>query len=93
MTATYLVERQLAGITAEQLDAAHRCVVEAARRLARGGPPVRLLRCVFVEAEARCLCLFAADSEAAVRAVNEVAQVPYRRIAPVVEYEFERSPS
>jgi hypothetical protein len=48
--------------------------------------PVRYLRCIYVPAEDRCICLFEAADLEAVRRVNDIAQVPFHRISPAVEF-------
>jgi hypothetical protein len=47
---------------------------------------VRYLRCIYMPEEDRCICLFQANDLAAVRGVNEVAQVPFRHITPAIEF-------
>ncbi len=90
--ATFLVDRALPGLSVELLLEAQRCLREAVRRVSAGGEQVRYLRCTFLPGEQRCLCLFEADSASAVRRVNEIAQVPFRRIEPVQEYVFPGGP-
>lgn len=76
----YLVERDLPGITLEQLVAAQRAAIETGKRFTAAGKPVRYLRSTFVPEEARCMCLFEAMDPATVREVNEAAGIPFSRI-------------
>ena len=46
---------------------------------------MRYLRSVFIPGEARCLCLFEADDEAAVAALNEAARLPFTRIVAALD--------
>ena len=76
----YMVERSLPGISNEQLAGAQQAAIRTADEFSRQGTPVRYLRSTFVPAESRCLCLFEAGSDEAVRQVNEAAGLPYTRI-------------
>jgi Protein of unknown function (DUF4242) len=82
----FLVDRTLPGMTEGLLAEAHRLLQGAARRMSSPEHPVRFLRCTYVPEEARCMCLFEANDEPIVRRVNEVAQVPFRRITRAVEF-------
>jgi hypothetical protein len=46
---------------------------------------VRYLRSLFIVGEARCMCLFEAEDEAAVVAVNEMAGLPFTRIVQALD--------
>ena len=83
---TFIVDRMVQGLTAELLLEAQRLLHEAARRVSEGPEGVRYVRCTFVGEEERCVCLFEAPSAEVVRMVNEIAQVPYSRIQPAVEF-------
>jgi hypothetical protein len=82
----FLVDRSLPGMTEDLLTEAHRLLQEAARRVSSPGRPVRFLRCTYLPDEGRCVCLFEASDELAVRRVNETAQVPFRRISSAMEF-------
>jgi RNA:NAD 2'-phosphotransferase (TPT1/KptA family) len=81
----YLVDRDLPGITREGLAAMQRAEISASQQLTAAGQVVRYLRSVFIPGEARCLCLFEAEEEAAVVAVNEVAWLPFTRIVDALD--------
>ncbi len=76
----YMVDRDLPGITLEQLVAAQRAAIETSKRYTAAGKPVRYLRSTFVPEEARCMCLFEAMDPATVQEVNEAAGIPFSRI-------------
>ena len=76
----YMVERSLPGISHAQLAGAQQAAIQTADRFAQSGTPVQYLRSTFVPAEGRCLCLFEAASEEAVRKVNEEAGLPFTSI-------------
>ncbi len=76
----YMVERDLPGITLDQLTAAQRAVIETSERYTAAGEPVRYLRSTFVPHESRSMCLFKAAEVATVQEVNEATGIPFRRI-------------
>ena len=76
----YLVERDLPGVSLAQLAALRRVAREACATFTADGKPVAYVRGLFIPGESRCLCLFEAPDAERVRAVNEVAQLPYNRI-------------
>jgi hypothetical protein len=76
----YLVDRDLPGITPEGLALLQRVEISASEQLTATGQAVRYLRSLFIVGEARCMCLFDAEDEMAVAAVNEMARLPFTRI-------------
>ena len=82
---TYLVDRDLPGITRDQLAAAHRAAAETARRFTAEGKPVRYIRSLFLPQEARCLCLFEAPDAERVRSLNDAAQIPFTSVTEALE--------
>jgi hypothetical protein len=85
MMAVYMVERSLPGITNEQLAGAQGAAIAGAQQSTAAGTPVRYIRSTFVPDESRCLCLFEAGSEQAVRAVNDSAGLPFTRIVEALD--------
>jgi hypothetical protein len=81
----YLVDRDLPGITAEGLALLQRAELSASHQLSAAGQAVRYLRSLFIVGEARCLCLFEAEDEAAVAALNEAARLPFTRIVEALD--------
>ena len=78
--AVYLVERNLPGITMEELAAAQKRAIQTGKELTAQGKDVRYIRSTFVPGENRCMCLFEAPSMEHVREANERAQIPFTRI-------------
>src|SRR5262249_38651020 len=76
----YLVDRDLPGITREGLAEIQQTEIRASEQLTVAGQRVRYLRSLFIVGEARCMCLFEAEDEAAVEAVNLAAGLPFTRI-------------
>ena len=81
----YLVDRDLPRITREGLAAVQQAEITASQQLTMVGLRVRYLRSVFIPGEARCMCLFEAEDEAAVAAVNQVAWLPFTRIVEALD--------
>ena len=82
---TYLVDRDLPGMTQDQLAAARRAAAETARQFTAEGKPVRYIRSLFLPQEARCLCLFEALDADCVRSLNDIAQVPFTSVTEALE--------
>ena len=83
--AVYMVERDLPGITMEQLGAAQRAAIDTSNRFSAEGTPVRYIRTTFVPGEARCLCLFEGQSAEDVGRVNREAGIPYTRVVEALD--------
>lgn len=83
--AIYMVERQLPGITPEQLAGAQQTAIATSRRFTSEGKEVRYIRSTFVPQEDRCLCLFEAPTRQLVQDVNESARLPFTRIVEALD--------
>ena len=81
----YLVDRDLPGITAEGLALLQRAEIGASQQLTAAGQAVRYLHSLFIVGEARCMCLFEAEDEAAVVALNQAARLPFTRIVAALD--------
>ena len=76
----YMVERDVPGITMEQLAAAQKKAIQMGKELTAQGRQVRYIRSTFVPGECKCMCLFEAPNPEHVREANERAQIPFTRI-------------
>ena len=83
--AVYMVERELPGVTMEQLAGAQKAAIETGQQFTAEGKNVRYIRTTFVPGEAHCMCLFEADNADLVREVNETAQIPFTRIVEALD--------
>ena len=81
----YMVDRELPGITMEQLAAAQKAAIDTCKQMTAEGNAVRYIRTTFVPGESHCMCLFDAANEALVREANEKAHLPYNRIVPAMD--------
>jgi hypothetical protein len=83
--ATFLVLRQLPGLTRDQYTAAQQATSEAARQASTGGRIVRHLGGFFMPGTGRAICIFCAESLADVTTVNERAGVPFTEVVEAIE--------
>ena len=81
----FMVERSLKGISMNDLGAAQKAAIATAEELTRGGTEVKYLRTTFVPESGCCMCLFAANDAASVKALNDKAKLPYSRIVPALD--------
>ncbi|MFC3616583.1 DUF4242 domain-containing protein [Lutimaribacter marinistellae] len=81
----FMVERDLKGITMDQLAAAQKRAIDCSNQFAEDGRVVRYIRTTFVPGEDRSMCLFEAESAADVEAVNKAAQIPYVRVVEALD--------
>jgi hypothetical protein len=83
--AVFLVERNLPGVSMEDLAAAQKRAIQVGHELTEEGLQVRYIRSTFVPGENRCMCLFEAPNSENVRLANERAQIPFTRIVPAAD--------
>lgn len=83
--AVYMVERELPGISMEQLAAAQQAAIETGEQFTAEGKNVRYIRTTFVPGEARCMYLFEADNAELVKEVNETARIPFNRVVEALD--------
>jgi Protein of unknown function (DUF4242) len=76
----YLVDRDLPGITMDQLWVLRRAATEVCATFTEEGRPVRYVRSAYTPGESHCMCLFEAANPQLVQELNEVAHLPYNRI-------------
>ena len=82
---TYLVDRNVPGVTHDQFRAAQRALGQASRRSSESGRAVCYLRALFVPSEGRAMCLFEAPDAESVRAVNVAAGVPFSHVVEAID--------
>lgn len=81
----YMVDRDLPGISLDQLAAAQRAAIETSKEFTASGKPVRYIRSTFVPGESHCMCLFESSSPELVREVQEAANIPFTRVTEAVD--------
>ena len=83
--AVYMVDRDLPGITMDQLAAAQQAAIETSQKFSTEGKAVRYIRSTFVPGDAKCMCLFEAANSDLVKEVNEAANIPFTRITEALD--------
>ncbi len=83
--ATFLVLRQLPGVTRDQYAAAQQAAMDAAGQSSADGRVVRYLGGFFIPGQGRAICIFGADSPDDVVTVNERGGVPFTEIVEAIE--------
>ena len=81
----YLVERNLKGISMDDLGGAQKAAIGKAEEMTAAGTEVRYIRSTFAPDDGRCMCLFEAGSEADVKRLNDEAGLPYDRIVEALD--------
>ena len=82
---TYIVDRDLPGVTLEQLAAAQQAAIETSERFTEEGKPVRYIRTAWVPSESHVMCMFQSENGQLVRDVNEAAGIPFTRIVEAMD--------
>ncbi|WP_240545109.1 DUF4242 domain-containing protein [Sinorhizobium fredii] len=85
MMTVYMVERDLKGITMEDLGGAQKAAIDKAAEMSSQGTDIKYLRSTFAPEDGRCMCLFDAQSAADVKRLNDDAGLPYDRIVPALD--------
>lgn len=83
--ATFLVLRQLPGVTRDQYAAAQQAVMDAASQSTSDGRVVQYQGGFFFPGAGRAICMFGADSAADVATVNQHAGVPFTEVLEAIE--------
>jgi Nickel responsive protein SCO4226-like len=76
----FMADRDLPGITLEQLAAAQRAAIDTSLQFRAEGKPVRYIRTTWVPGDARVMCLFEAADAKLVEDVNLTAGIPFSRV-------------
>jgi hypothetical protein len=83
--AVYMVERELPGITPEQLAGAQRAAIATSYQFTKEGKDVRYIRSTYLPDEAKCMCLFEAPTRQLVHELNVSAKLPFTRIVEALD--------
>ena len=81
----YIADRDLPGVTLEQLAAAQKAAIETSQRFTEEGKPVRYIRTAWIPSESHVMCMFEAPDAQLVRDVNEAAGIPFTRILEAMD--------
>ena len=81
----YMVERDLKGISMDDLAGAQKAAIAKAAEMRAGGTDMRYIRSTFAPEDGRCMCLFEARSAGDVRRLNDEAGLPYRNVVEAMD--------
>ena len=81
----YMVERDLPGISIDQLAGAQKAAIDLSQKMTAQGKKVRYIRSAFVPAESHCMCFFEAANPEVVKELNETAKIPFNRIVEAMD--------
>ena len=81
----FMVDRDLPGISMDDLAAAQGRAIETAAKFRDGGRDVHYIRSTFVPGESHCMCLFDAPDANTVSDLNNEAQIPFTRITEALD--------
>ncbi len=83
--AVYTVERDLPGITMDQLAAAQKAAIETSQRFTNERKHVRYIRSTYVPGDSRVMCLFESAESKLVEDVNQEANIPFTRVVEALD--------
>ena len=81
----YMVERDLKGISMENLGGAQKAAIAQAEKMSKAGTDIRYIRSTFAPDDGRCMCLFAAGSADDVKKLNDDCRLPYHRVVEAMD--------
>ncbi len=81
----FMVERDLKGISMDDLGGAQKAAISMAQKMSAAGTDIKYIRSTFAPADGRCMCLFDAASDADVKRLNDDAGLPYSRVVPALD--------
>lgn len=81
----FMVERDLKGISMENLAGAQKAAIAKAAEMSESGTPISYIRTTFAPDDGRCMCLFEASSDTDVKRLNDEAGLPYSRVVSALD--------
>lgn len=76
----FMVERNLKGISMEDLAGAQQAAIATAKQMTDQGERISYIRSTFAPEDGRCMCLFDGESADQVRRLNDTAGLPYDKV-------------
>jgi len=73
------------GISMDDLAGAQKAAIATAEKMSGSGERVRYIRTTFAPDDGRCMCLFEGASEDQIRALNNLAGLPYDKVVPAFD--------
>lgn len=81
----YMVERNLKGISMEDLADAQKAAIAKAGEMKSAGTDIRYIRSTFALSDGRCMCLFEAPSADDVKRLNDECRLPYNNVVEAMD--------
>lgn len=81
----YMVERELKGVSMEDLAGAQRAAIATAGDMTAKGDQITYIRSTFAPEDGRCMCLFEGKDADQVRRLNDAAGLPYTRVVEAMD--------
>ena len=81
----FMVERDLKGISMENLGGAQKAAISMAQKMSAAGTDIRYIRSTFAPEDGRCMCLFDAATDGDVKRLNDDAGLPYSRVVAALD--------
>ena len=81
----YMVERNLKGISMEDLAGAQQAAIATAAEMSGAGDQISYIRSTFAPEDGRCMCLFDGQSAEQVERLNDTAGLPYDRVVEAMD--------
>ena len=81
----YMVERNLKGISMEDLAGAQQAAIAKAAEMSGAGDQISYIRSTFAPEDGRCMCLFDGQSAEQVQRLNDTAGLPYDRVVEAMD--------
>ena len=81
----FMVERNLKGISIDDLGAAQKAAIATAQKMTADGDKISYVRSTFAPEDGRCMCLFDGESADQVRRLNDTAGLPYDKVVAAMD--------
>lgn len=81
----FMVERDLKGISMEQLGGAQKAAIAEAEKMRGEGQSIGYIRSTFAPDDGRCMCLFDGENAEQVKALNDRAGLPYTQVVAAMD--------
>lgn len=81
----YMVERDLKGISMDDLAGAQKAAIATAKQMSGQGDKITYIRSTFAPEDGRCMCLFDGESAEQVQRLNDAAGLPYSRVVQALD--------
>jgi len=81
----YMVERDLKGVSMENLGSAQQAAIKTAQDMTAQGSKISYIRSTYAPEDGRCMCLFDGSSKEQVQKLNDTAGLPYHRVVEALD--------